>query len=196
MPGIWGDIPSWLTIIGGLLAFAYGLQQYWESQRWKRVEFVSSEIDKFLADPKVATALLLSDYSRIRLDRNGTRASDERDGAIFDDALITSALIAHTEFKDETESFSAAQMLVRESYDALLSGLERFGHHLQAGLVTADDLRPYLAYWIRVLADPTTDWKPDTFYFALHRFIRAYSYSGVEYLFQAFGYKLVERSPA
>jgi len=31
-------------ILGALLAFAVGLRQYREAQRWKRVEFVASEM--------------------------------------------------------------------------------------------------------------------------------------------------------
>jgi hypothetical protein len=69
----WGDVPTWLGIVGGLLAFFWGLWQYRETRLWKRAEFVAAECDKFFRNPKIETALLLLDYSAIKLRADGKR---------------------------------------------------------------------------------------------------------------------------
>src|SRR5258706_15268057 len=93
-----GDIPSWVGICAGFIAFCFGLYQYRQAQLWKRAEFLASEMAKVFSDRKVGTALLLLDYSRIKLRPDGTRADKNETGFIFDDALCESALRNHQEF--------------------------------------------------------------------------------------------------
>ena len=142
MDSVWGDVPTWLGIVGGVIIFLLGRAEYRTSQQWKRSEFLAAEIDRFFAQPRVATALLLVDYSAIRLDPDGRRAGQPIAGTlVVTDSVLTSALRIHTDFKNDTEEFGPEEMLAREAFDELLTGLERFAHHIQIGLIEIADVR-------------------------------------------------------
>jgi hypothetical protein len=187
----WGDVPTWLGLAGGIVAFRLGREEYRNAQQWKRSEFLASEIDRFFAQPRVATALLLIDYSEIWLEPDGRRANGETPSASFlTDALMTSALRVHTQFKNDTEVFDPPEMLAREAFDEILTGFERFDHHIKTGLINVADAKMYLGYWVEKFADPRSGWKPPTFYSALARFVKAYQYRGAAHLFKKFRHPL------
>lgn len=179
---IWGDIPTWVGVFGALIAFGVGLYQYHKAQLWQRSQFVAQQMSAFFADPCIKSALLLLDYSRIRLTSAGTRAKEGEEGRVFDDALLIHSLRLHTAFQNEEERFNQSEMLARESFDALFTWLESFDHFLVAGLVTSKDLSPYLRYWLKIMADPKSGWKPPEYYAAVSRFITGYGYHGVRHL--------------
>jgi hypothetical protein len=184
----WGDIPTWLGILGAIVVFVLGRREYRTAQHWKRSEFLAAEIDAFFAAPRVATALLLIDYSVIRLDREGRRVpQDSAESLLLTDQIMASALRIHTEFPDETESFDAAEMLAREAFDEILTWFERFQHHIRIGLINSQDTQVYLGYWVEKFADPRSGWKPAAFYAAVSRFVDAYQYRGASELFRSFG---------
>ena len=191
MDSVWGDIPTWLGVVGAIVVFVIGRDEYRNAQKWKRSEFLAAEVDRFFAQPRVATALLLIDYSKIRLEPNGRRASQRTETSfILRDEVITSGLRIHTEFENETEEFTAPEMLAREAFDELLTGFERFDHHIRIGLIDPDDAKVYLGYWVEKLANPRSRWKPPEFYSALAHFVKAYEYVGVAHLFETFGHPL------
>lgn len=175
----WGDVPTWIGVVGTLLGIAIALCQYWRAQAWKRSEFVAGEMSKLFADSHVKTALLLLDYNRIRLNPvDGTRATTENEGKVFDDALCISALRIHDAMETGV-AFSREEMLIREAFDALLTQLENLDHFIVTGLVLPRNLRPYLAYWLNILGNPQSARKGKNFYDAMGLFITRYGYSGV-----------------
>jgi hypothetical protein len=191
MDTVWGDVPTWLGIVGGVIIFLLGRAEYRIAQQWKRSEFLAAEVDRFFAQPRVATALLLVDYSAIRLEPDGRRAGQPTAATlVLTDTVMTSALRVHTDFKNDTEEFGPEEMLAREAFDELLTGFERFDHHIQIGLIEIDDVKVYLGYWVEKFVDPRSEWKPPEFYAALARFVSAYHYVGAARLFKAFGHPL------
>jgi hypothetical protein len=191
MDTVWGDVPTWLGVVGGVVVFMLGRAEYRMSQQWKRSEFLAAEVDRFFAQPRVATALLLIDYSVIRLEPDGTRAKQNTaTSLVLSDPVMTSALRIHTEFENETEKFNPEEMLAREAFDELLTGFERFDHHIRVGLIEIDEVKVYLGYWVEKLVDPGSKWKPTEFYTALAGFVSAYQYVGAARLFKAFGHPL------
>jgi hypothetical protein len=177
------NYPEWIGLIGAFVAFTIGLRHYSVAQAWKRAEFMAAEAKAFFDDPKVATALLLIDYSVIRLNQQGVPSPK---GAVFDDDILVRALALHTEFVDETERLCQQELQAREAFDSLFAGLERFDHYLQTKLIRIDDLQVHLGYWIDKLANSNSEWKKREFYAAVHQFVHLYGYHGVQHLFAAF----------
>ena len=187
----WADVPAWVGLGGGIVAFYLGRREYRNAQQWKRSEFLASEVDRFFAQPRVATALLLIDYSEIRLEADGRRANTATPSShVLTDAMMTTALRVHTQFKNDTESFNPPEMLAREAFDEILTGFERFDHHIKIGLIDVADAKVYLGYWVERLADPRSEWKPLEFYVALARFVKVYQYRGAAHLFRKFRHPL------
>jgi hypothetical protein len=107
----------------------------------------------------------------------GQLASDEE----FDAALDA----------DEDEyGFRPHEGLIRDCYDALLDGLERFGGHVRSGLVSATELRPYLGYWIDDIASPAKSREDARWNAVLLAYIAYYRFDGVIALFSACGYDI------
>lgn len=176
-----------LTVVGWsstFSAFCVGLYQYWVAQNWKRTEFVASEVEKFFGDAQVSAALLLLDYNIIRLDEQGKRT--RTGGYVYTDDVVTRSLAIHTKNQDEIERFSDEEMVARLAFDALLTWLDRFDHHIDTGLITVADVRIHLRYWVTKLADPRSRWKVAEFYDALYLFAATYEYQGALTLFRRF----------
>jgi hypothetical protein len=140
--------PAWietgihtLALVGGGFAFGIGLLQYQKAQRWKRAEWVSNEVRLFENDPMVACALQMVDYGRGRK----VCFPSQRE-LIVTDATIAEALRLHS--RRESEPFTDDEALIRDAFDALLSGFSRFQHLIDAGLIELADIRPYFNYWM------------------------------------------------
>ena len=191
------DLATWIGLVVAFITAQLALREYRTTQQWKRAEFLAAEVDKFFQTKQVATALLLIDYSLIRLGPDGQRASRGDTNAFkADDALIISALRVHTEFEDETEKFNDQETIVRLAFDELLTGFERFAFHVDSSLISLDDLKTYVGYWVEKVADPRSKWKPAEFYVSLARFVDAYQYKGARRLFRQMGHPLPAITPS
>jgi hypothetical protein len=76
---------------------------------------------------------------------------------------------------------------MRDAYDRLLDGLERFSSYLETRLVTKEDLKPYLGYWIKDIASDGADQVEKQWTYVLFAYIDFYDFSGVQNLFRLFG---------
>jgi hypothetical protein len=185
------DLATWIGLVVAFATASLALREYRTTQQWKRAEFLAAEVDKFFQTTQVATALLLIDYSLIRLGPDGQRAARDTPKSFkVDDETMIRALQLHTEFEDETEKFNDQEIVVRLAFDELLTGFERFAHHVESSLVSLDALKTYVGYWVEKLADPRSKWKPAEFYISLARFVDAYQYKGAQRLFRQMGHPL------
>lgn len=90
--------------------------------------------------------------------------------------------------------YTAKETKIRDSYDVFLDYLQRFGHFIEAGLVSSDELRPYLSYWLESIAygdaQEDNEWRC-----ALLSYINYYKFSGVVRLFGEYGFDISPRGP-
>jgi hypothetical protein len=83
-------------------------------------------------------------------------------------------------------AFGPEEAAIRDCYDKLLDGLNRYGNYLSGELVSVDDLEPYLGYWIRDIANTDCD-SADAFWsLCLLAYIDFYAFLGVQSLFKGF----------
>jgi hypothetical protein len=201
---------SILALGGTLVAAVIAIRTYLRTEKWKRAEFLAGEMKEFLADRRVQNALLMIDWGtrRIRLLDEGT---EDQGSVLVTRRLQIHALLPHTlinprqgsdaeqssesvdaeQSSDITESpiprYTPAEAAIRDCYDALLDGLERFSSYVQTGLVDVAELRPYLEYWIDDIHAPTKDPDDAAWTAALLTYIDFYRFRGVQSLFRAFG---------
>jgi hypothetical protein len=141
------DYLEGIKILGAALAFLIGLAQYRKSQKWKRVEFVASEMKVFFDDEAVKAATLMLDWSQKEIDLYKYRENEDNEKE-----WVTYALVAESLNTDPEAHYDKRQSAIREIFDRLLTFLERFESFIEAGVVEKKDLEPYLHYWIKMLA--------------------------------------------
>ena len=109
-----------------------------------------------------------------------TGTAGEIEKTTVDDALLAKALVHHSARPD---GFDWPEPQIRDYFDELLDRLERFDHYIEAGLVTADDISPYLDYWLDILGNPDSGRKPKEFYESFDAYLTGYDFAGVRRLF-------------
>ena len=200
----WKLAVSALGFAGTLITLMFALRQYRRAEQWKRAEFLAREAKEFFGDPKVRMALMLSDWGQRRVKLGKIADATDETLTYVTRELQVRALLPHTivgsmsesdlegESSDQevTGAFTREHAIVRDCYDAYLDGLERFGSYLSTRLVNAQDLRPYLGYWIDDLAAPTSDPKDAAWAACVITYVHFYGYTGVEHLFREFGHDI------
>ena len=126
--------------IGSISRLFIGTLAVQNDQAWKRAEWVASEMQRFFDDPWVQVALTLVDWGSrpVRLPPGG-----EIDVIVTDDEIQV-ALFHHSL---RTDGFTPKEVLIRDTFDHFLDGVERIASHVESKLVTCRALAPYLSYW-------------------------------------------------
>jgi hypothetical protein len=166
-------------LCGAAVAFFAGLAQYARAQRWKRSEWVAQEMRQFFSDPAVRRALLMIDWSGREISfpaEDGEGVSRVR----VSDTMVADALKHHSE---RPEGFQPDETLIRDTFDRFLDGLERFASFRAAGLVSTEDIKPYLAYWIHHIRS-ARGLAEDRRLVQLRSYIEQYGFRGVQQLFE------------
>jgi hypothetical protein len=86
--------------------------------------------------------------------------------------------------------FTREEAAIRDCYDRLLDGLDRFGNYIAGDLVTRQDLEPYLSYWIGDIASTNCNEEDAAWTVYLFGYIEFYSFFGVQQLFRSFGHDI------
>jgi hypothetical protein len=190
--------------LGAALAFVVGLRQYRRADYWKRSEFLAKEMKEFFDAPEVMAALTMIDWGVRRVKLSVPSPPNSR-GVLIDRKLQCDALRPHTMLNahgssDEVSAsdavisdgsfFTPEQAAIRDAYDRFMDGLERFGNYLTGRLVSVDDLKPYLGYWVTSIADTECDGDDALWSVFLLAYIEFYAFIGVQRLFADFGYNI------
>jgi hypothetical protein len=177
-----GNVIGLVGVTVGVITAIRGLVEYDRAQRWKRGEFLASEMKAFHSNPSIHKALSILDWSDRKVELFPDRPDPDTRYVLVDDPLLISALSpSSTEYSDE-------QIAIRDLFIELFDALERFEDFVASGLLTARQLRPYLYYWIQTVADYEKAGDRVDRITALADFIAAYEYSGVNRLIKRLGF--------
>jgi len=157
------------------IGLGIGLVQYGRAQRWKKAEFVAAQIKDFEANVLVRRAMKMLDF------RDSHFVVDGR--AIHFNSDILARALPYESMVPESPPDEAE---IRLAFCDFFDGLERLHHFVEAELITADHLKPYLPYWFRRFT--TTHCKPQEFVDSIWTFIDGYEYTGVRALAGMFGF--------
>jgi hypothetical protein len=185
MPTLSGWTPDDLlkaaTLLGAAVAFVIGLIQYRRAQQWKRAEWVAQEMKGVFSDPLVQAALTMIDWGATNVVLYPERSEENARSVWLTDGMIGAALRPHEERSD---GFNRDEARIRASFDHFLDGVERFNSYMATGLVTANDLRPYLGYWAGHICR-RHDAAGEQRLVQLRRYMDRYGFTGALTLFEA-----------
>jgi hypothetical protein len=174
------DLLKAVALLGAAIAFGIGLFQYRRAQQWKRAEWVAQEMKLLFGNLRVQSALLMIDWGSRRIPLYPERENVTDRYVLLTNEMVARALMLHSE---RSEGFSDLEADIREAFDQLLDGFERFNAYVEAGLVKLSDLRPYLKYWATNILRAVSS--------SEHRLVRLRAYMK-KYGFDG-AYKLLER---
>jgi hypothetical protein len=202
-------LEAWLLIVAVLIAalsLAIGVYQNHQKEKWHRIEFLRQTVKEFEQDPEIWKALKILDFEEYRdyeIDLGEKRVSFQATNE-----LLCAALASHQERigrKQKLDQLTATgkvdpndleqyqiESSLRDWFNKLLNGLEHFGYFVESGLFTINEIRPWLLYWIRLIAD--RDYKrpgASKVYDQLYTYIHDYEFAGVLQLFEQFGYRIL-----
>ena len=166
-----------------------GIYEYTQAQKWKKAEFVSKEIKEFYNDFDIKRAMVLLDWNSTELDLRANEI-EGKSKFYFTDDLIISALQTH---KDSAE-FTAKEAVIKSVFDSLFDKLTMFDNYIETGLISIKDIKPYLIYWIKILADNQNDRKPKDVRSQIWKYIDEYGYDKIRAFCNKFGFKNINKS--
>jgi hypothetical protein len=193
-----GPLFTILGVAGAVVAFFWGLYQYDQAQKWKRLEFIANEMKAFEDDPAVQKVSQMLDWGGryIRLFEDGepndqqaqppsaTLVSTGPDAAAatpqesagwvwVTKPMVILALEPHDVRHQKDSTYNLTEARIRDLFDRYLSYWSRFGHYIETGLVEYNDCHLYLAYWLGGVFNPESHRDPD-FQKAVARYIDTY----------------------
>jgi hypothetical protein len=164
---------QFLTLVGGLAAFAIGLREYRQEQRWKRLEYFTQMLQSFEADLEVRGALTMLEYNQPRVCSHDEAAEGSRCFAATD-----SLLLAALDGSMRNRVLTPEEHQVVYSLDRLLSALERLDYLQAQGFVAEEVRHPTVAWWISLIGDRRNREKPAAVRGKLCEYVRFFEYEG------------------
>ncbi len=202
-------VVSFFGFIGAISAFTFAIFQYRKAEKWKRMQFVADEVRDLEADPIIANALLMIDWGVRKINLFLIPDPTAADYVKITRDVQWRALLphplkqAHPEYQAKTKmdiegtsgeirpgrdlGFHVTEARIRDTYDAFLTRLDRLETFIDADLIRAQELRPFIYYWIDALT--TLDGPEDdgTWRCTLLTYLDFYKYTGVNRLFERYG---------
>jgi len=189
MPGIEFkplEIADVLKLIGALTVFALGLYQYAQAQKWKRREFIAAQIKEFEANKDIQIMMTILDWTDRKVYFPSEAGGDPVELRV-DDQVLCSALLPH----EAAGRYDRYEVLIRDRVDRFLEMLVRLENFVDARLISVDELRPYMHYWIKLIAGQMPGWHSPEVFILLLNYIQRYGFDGAAELIKQFGYEPV-----
>ncbi|MEM7793442.1 MAG: lipase family protein [Cyanobacteria bacterium P01_C01_bin.118] len=212
----------WFLITQGLfatavglssLALAYGVYSYSQQNKRQQLELLRHATREFENDPDISQALKILDFEEYRSynkDNNQGISTQSTTFQVTEDMLSRAladdgyrqyqrALLEKLSPDDENYALAMrnyyAETTVRDWFNKMLNSMEHFNHLVEARVFTVKEVKPWLLYWVRLIADEKYRRNNDSrIYNRLYNYIHDHGFNGVKDLFERFGYRIL-RTP-
>jgi hypothetical protein len=142
------DIELVAKMFAGLATIAAGSFALWRwtiDQKWRRVQYAQQLLTTFFEKQNTKNALRMLDVQGItNLPTKSAEDNKNQKVELTEAMLIESLQTLDMKVRYEEPFFS-----IRMVFDEFFTDLSMFQHHIDAGLIEAGDVRPYLEYWIK-----------------------------------------------
>ena len=112
-----------------------------ESRSMQKVDPLRTPAER---DPIVQATFLMMDWGSRRIPLYPDRENESDRYVRLTNESVAAALELHD---TRDKGFSDEEADIRNAFDRMLDGLERFHSYVDTGLVELRDVRPYLSYW-------------------------------------------------
>jgi hypothetical protein len=209
-------VVSFFGFIGAITAFSFAVFQYRKAEKWRRMEFIAREVKELESDEAIQNALLMVDWGTREINLYLIATPKHSDFVTITRGIQWRALLPHplkqefAEYQEkpqagvvksrdaessETEvegrskdlGFTVREARIRDTYDALLTRLDRLATFINADLIRENELRPFIFYWIDAMTSAAGPPQDATWRCTLLTYINFYDYSGVNELFKHYG---------
>jgi hypothetical protein len=142
------DVASKLiAIVGGIVSALVlivtlqgGLSQRAREHRWNQAKLAMESVDAMLSDRQAFDAMRMIDWSERKYEISSGKTE-----------LITSQDVRHALDIRNNAGLSPSGVYVRETFDRLFHHLGKMERALKSGLITFDDVRSPLTYYVPIL---------------------------------------------
>ncbi len=209
-----------LSLAAGAVIALTWLHLYQQQRRWRRLDLARTEAKAFREREAVKHVLDILDYEEYRTfyithPLDGRLISFEANDQRLQRALrshqqmvkMRSGLDEIKRLATETDRIPAKtlelverydreeffiEITLRDWFDSFLGGLEYFEILIESGLVTAEELKPFIIYWIKLIGDRRYRRKGGSgFYDQFFHYIHWAGYGRVQNLFERYGFKIL-----
>lgn len=161
--------------IFALVNYAMDVSEKRRANLWRRREFVHEQIVRIEAVAEVRAAMTMLDYWDRPVLLPGAHGPVKVTNAMLTKALSPGAT-----------KLVAAEVRIRDSFDGFFDAMDRLGGMRDAGLITVEDLAPYISYWLELLASAPRNRNPE-FGAVVRRYIHKYHFEALERLMTDLG---------
>jgi len=175
----------------GVIAFAIGLWQYREAQKWKRAGFLLQEIRIFEPNQNVVNVrkMLAQDPAQVYLYGREKKADGTVPNPIpVDHKLLLSAI---TKRSESGTPYTDDEKAIQKAFNAYFSFLDHFNNAIDSGLVRQKELKLYLEHWLDIIGNPANQVLQSEVRTELWDYIEVNGFAGTKSLLQKFGYRCV-----
>ncbi|MCZ4221939.1 hypothetical protein [Pedobacter rhodius] len=177
-------LESTIKIIGILLtsiAIVFTFLTFRANQKWERAKFTTARINEFSESKSVKMVQKILDYNNANIP-----LYKENEMESIHDDLVYEALVIDTIRGD----FSENESKIREVFDDYFDKLSVFNRYIKSGVIEYEDVKPFLEYQIRILADIKNQRKSEEYKKRVWTYINYYGFHDIEELFLKFGYSI------
>ncbi len=213
---------QWLAafaLLMGAIAAVAGIDRYLKHKRWERRELARSVFEEFARKKAVRNIADILDFEEYRV-FEARLPGDRIVRFEATDARLKRALRSHDQMTKTREGLNMLtsmssqpgkmdentirvfekyrdeefeiELVLRDWFDQFLGAFEACENAIESGIVTAEDLKPFVIYWVQVIADRRKRRIGGSkFYDQLFHYIHWGGFEGVQSLFARYGYKVL-----
>jgi len=208
-----------IALLSAAIAAVVGIDQYRKYHRWRRRELARSVVEEFSRKRAIRNVIDILDYEEYRTFerrlshdqvlrfevtdarlKRALRSHDQMVKTRYGLNLLSQASAQPGKMDDHTarlvqryqdEEF-VIELTIRDWFNEFLGSLEACNNAIESGIVSAEDLKPFVLYAVQVIGDRRFRRKGGSgFYDQLFHFIYWSGYTGVQRLFERYGYKIL-----
>lgn len=150
------DYTAIIAISISAILLGLTLWQHYNTQKWKKIEFIAKEIKEFNADLEVQKALAMLDWNERRLEFFPWKEKESDKFTEYDNENL--ALALDIDFKNDPNPLEV-NTAIRDIFSSFFDKLGIFNQYIKAGLFKPKNIESYLKYWLERISDEDKSYK-------------------------------------